>query len=155
MQVMFFWRQYAGNFDWKPWKVFSLGLVFKHGHNFWTRAMQDSLTGNYEKFGYHRNLKHIKSGAKHVSVTLCASFSTFHQPVQMECSNSDFHQPSILCFVLFCQYAKYKIFVFLLGFLNMPSMPDKILSQSYLELELPLEVITCYFREWDDRLAFY
>jgi len=96
----------------------ALVWTFKHGHNFWTRAMQDSLTGNYEKFGYHRNLKHIKSGAKHVSVTLCASFSTFHQPVQMECSNSDFHQPSILCFVLFCQYAKYKIFVFLLGFLN-------------------------------------
>jgi hypothetical protein len=73
----------------------------------------------------------------------------------MEGSNSDFHQPSVLCFVLFSQYAKYKVFVFLLGFFNMPSMPDKIVAQPYLELELPLEVITCYFLEWDDRLAFY
>ena len=60
-------------------------------------------------------IQKTKSGVKHVSVALYASFSTF----QMEGSKSDFHQPSTLAWFLkmpsvsvlawISQYAKYAL----------------------------------------------
>jgi len=75
-------------------------------------------------------IQKTKSGVKHVSVALYASFSTF----QMEGSKSDFHQPSTLAWI-----SQYDKCFCSLGFLNMQSMTYRVMSPSYRKLEFPLK----------------
>lgn len=131
-------------------------VFFLNGLEFWTSVEKRRQCAR-------RNLQHTKSGAKQGSVALYESFSIFHYhyAVQMEGSNSGFHQPSILAWI--SQYAKYSCFWIVLSICQVCFFfwvkyakcawqnSSTILSETRISLQKKIS----YFPEKLDSLVFH